>query len=101
VTKADGTLANITSSTQNKSILVWNTGWFFWLEFTPGNIEDPTPHGKLKGGNIDSGILLLHKDQQHIEKIAPVILATRSNVNISTTGANSTAGKLPDSQQSK
>lgn len=87
------TVATIISSTKDKSILTWSSGWVVWLEFSPGTTEDPTPHGKIKAGCLDIGTLLICKDQQNIKKIAPVILATRSNLSVNSTGATSTTPK--------
>lgn len=82
----------IITSTQNKSIYAFRSGWFFLAELTPGTPENPTPHATLDGGCLDSGILLLHKDQQNIQGVADIIRAGRSNFSASATGASSNAG---------
>ncbi|MEI8244344.1 MAG: hypothetical protein WCI51_00855 [Lentisphaerota bacterium] len=91
-TKTEQSLAQtIVSSTEHKSIYVFSSGWFFWFEVTPGTPDNPTPHAKAKGGCIDEGMLLLHKDQQNIQGVADVIRAGRSNFSASATGASSNA----------
>lgn len=82
----------IIASTQNKSIYAFRSGWFFLAEVTPGSPNNPMAHFTLDGGCLDSGILLLHKDQQNIQGVADIIRAGRSNFSASATGASSNAG---------
>ena len=84
------TVATIVTSTKDKSIFVYSSGWMIWLEVSPATLEDPTPHGKIIAGNLDKGLILLHKDQKSIEGLDKVILATRSNLSVSATGATAT-----------
>lgn len=78
----------IITSTQNKSIYAFRSGWFFLAEVTPGSPDNPMAHFTLDGGCLDSGILLLHKDQQNIQGVADIIKAGRSSFTVSATGAN-------------
>lgn len=90
-TTSTGTGVLITS-TQNKSIYAFRSGWFFLAEVTPGSPDNPMAHFTLDGGCIDSGVLLLHKDQKNLDGVADIIRAGRSNFSASATGASSNAG---------
>ena len=85
--------ATIVTSTKDKSIFMWSSGWMAWVECSPATPENPTPHVILLGGQIDKGMILLHKDQKSIDGIAAVVLATRSNITITPTGATSSTPK--------
>jgi hypothetical protein len=87
----------IIASTQNKSIYAFRSGWFFLFELSPGTPDNPTPHATADGGCLDSGILLLHKDQQNIQGVADIIKAGRSSFTASATGASSNVGN-PETQ---
>lgn len=82
----------IIASTQNKSIYAFRSGWFFLFELSPGTPDNPTAHATADGGCLDSGILLLHKDQKNIKGVADIIKAGRSNFTASASGASSDAG---------
>lgn len=87
------TVATIVTSTKDKSIFMWSSGWMVWIEGSPATTEEPTPHIKMIGGNIDKGMILLHKDQQKLDELADIIKATRSNMSFTASGANSTTPK--------
>ena len=41
-------IGTLTSSTQNKTVIMWEDGWTAYISGSTGTTEDPTPHGKIK-----------------------------------------------------
>lgn len=93
-TVADETMTQtIVSSTQNKTIIFWQSGWFVKGKVVMNDVSSGTafPQFDFQGGKVDTGMALIHKDQQNLDKIPEMLKATRSNLSVTTSGVAETA----------
>ena len=72
-------ISSIVSSTKDKTVVAWEDGWTAYISVSSGTTEDPTPHGKIFVGQINKGMISLHKNHQNID-IADLIKTTKSNI---------------------
>lgn len=84
-------ISSVVESTKDKTVIIWEDGWAAYISCSSGTTEDPTPHGKIFCGQVNKGVISLHKDHQNIQGIAEVIKATKSDVTVNTQGASSSA----------
>ena len=87
-------IQTLMSSTQNKSVIIWEDGWAAYISGSTGTIDDPTPHGKIFCGKVNKGWISLQKDQQNIAGIAKIIRSTKSDVSVTLEGVNTTSSDL-------
>lgn len=84
-------ISSVVESTKDKTVIIWEDGWAAYISCSSGTTEDPTPHGKIFCGQVNKGVLSIHKDHQNIQGIAEVIKATKSDVTVNAQGASSSA----------
>ena len=82
-------IQTLMSSTQNKSVIIWEDGWAAYISGSTGTFDDPTPHGKIFCGKVNKGWISIIKGQQNIDQIASVIQATKSDISVSAEGLKS------------
>lgn len=87
-------IGTLTSSTQNKTVIMWEDGWTAYISGSTGTTEDPTPHGKIFCGKVNKGWISLQKDQQNIAGIAKIIQSTKSDVSVTLEGVSTTSSDL-------
>lgn len=87
-------ISSIVESTKDKTVIIWEDGWAAYISASSGTTEDPTPHGKIFMGQVNKGVLSIHKDHKNIKGAAEVIRATKSDVTVNAQGASSTSTKL-------
>ena len=87
-------IGTLTSSTQNKTVIMWEDGWTAYISGSTGTTEDPTPHGKIFCGKVNKGWISLQKDQQNIAGIAKIIRSTKSDVSVTLEGVSTTSSDL-------
>jgi len=86
-------VGQITKSTKDKTVFMWESGWYAQIvaEFTGSS--SALPNFDFKGGNLDKGLLTIHKDQANMTNLADCIKAARSNsVSMGATGVSSSSG---------
>jgi hypothetical protein len=83
----ESVIKSVTGSTKDKSIVVWESGWLAYLSASTATTDDPTPTFKMGAGKVDKGAISLHKDHKDLN-IADVIKATRSDLEVTTTGVS-------------
>ena len=76
---SESVIKQITDSTKNKTVYVWSKGWATKISVSMATAENPTPTFRIYAGNIDHGILSLHKDQQNMDKLSEIIKACNSS----------------------
>ena len=82
-------IQTLMSSTQNKSVIIWEDGWAAYISGSTGTFDDPTPHGKIFCGKVNKGWISIITGQQNIDQIASVIQATKSDISVSAEGLKS------------
>ena len=82
-------ISSVVESTKDKTVIIWEDGWAAYISASSGTTEDPTPHGKIFCGQVNKGVLSIHKEHLNITGIAEVINATKSNVTVNAQGASS------------
>ena len=87
-------IGTLTSSTQNKTVIMWEDGWTAYISGSTGTTEDPTPHGKIFCGKVNKGWISLQKNQQNIADIAKIIQSTKSDVSVTLEGVSTTSSDL-------
>ena len=86
-------ISTLMSSTQNKSVIIWEDGWAAYISCSTGTIEDPTPHGKIFCGKVNKGWVSVHQEQQNVENIASIIKATKSDITVTPEGITAQSSK--------
>lgn len=92
-------IQTLMSSTQNKSVIIWEDGWAAYISGSTGTFDDPTPHGKIFCGKVNKGWISLQKDQQNIAGIAKIIQSTKSDVSVTLEGVSSTSSDLSENKK--
>lgn len=89
----------ITASTKDKTIIVWRSGWLFFLRTSMATLQNPTPTGEISGGKVDEGYMSVHKDHKDVnwDGVAKVIAATNKNLSVTTSGITETDSKVSGS----
>jgi len=83
----------VTKSTKDKTCFVWCSGWIAKIKCEFFGSESPMPNVDMEGGNVDKGVLTIHKDQQNMAELEKIIKAARSNsVSFGATGVSSSSG---------
>ena len=82
-------IQTLMSSTQNKSVIIWEDGWAAYISGSVGTVDDPTPHGKIFCGKVNKGWISVLVDQKNIGEIAEIIQATKSDISVSAEGLKS------------
>lgn len=95
VTK-ESVVKEVTASTQNKTVIVWENGWMAYLSVSTATTDDPTPTAKMFAGKAAKGVISAQPDQQNWDGIAKAISATKENLNVSTTGISGTSATTAD-----
>lgn len=86
----ESVVSTLTKSTENKTVIAWESGWAAYISASTATQEDPTPTVKMFAGKTDKGIISAHKDQNW-EKLPDVIRATKYELNVSAAGVDSKA----------
>jgi ABC-type Zn uptake system ZnuABC Zn-binding protein ZnuA len=75
----ESALNAVVRSASGKSLIIYEGGWMFFLEVSPGTSENPTPHFTAKGGNQNSVYASILPDQERIPSgMAEIIRAAKS-----------------------
>ena len=82
-------IQTLMSSTQNKSVIIWEDGWTAYISCSTGTVDNPTPHGKIFCGKVNKGWVSIVTGQQNIDQIASIIHATKSDISVSAEGLKS------------
>ncbi len=82
----------VTDSTRDKSVIAWSNGWAAYIRAAAATVEHPTPCGEIYAGKVARGLLLLHKDQRNVDRVAAVIAATREDVEFDSGGLRTRGG---------
>ncbi len=82
-------LRELTESTQNKTVIVWENGWAAYMSASAATTEDPTPTVKLWAGKTSKGAIFILPTQKNIKDIASIIAATREDISVSADGVKS------------
>ncbi|MDD5727084.1 MAG: hypothetical protein PHV59_00840 [Victivallales bacterium] len=90
VVRQDDLVAKITEATKDKTLIAWSDGWSAYISASTATTEDPTPTAKIFAGKIARGYISLLKDQQNLDQVTQIIQATKSDLEVSSTGVSST-----------
>ena len=80
---SESLVKDITESTKNKTLVVWENGWAAYLSASTATNDDPTPTVKMWAGKTSKGVISALPNQQNWEGIAQTITATRENLRVS------------------
>ena len=79
---SESLVKDITESTKNKTLVVWENGWAAYLSASTATNDDPTPTVKMWAGKASKGVISAIPDQQNWDGIAATITATREEQQI-------------------
>jgi hypothetical protein len=82
-------IRELTASTKNKTVILWENGWAAYLSASTATTEDPTPAVKMWAGKTSKGAIMVLPEQKNIKDIAAIIAATRENISVSAEGIKS------------
>ena len=80
---SESLVKDITESTKNKTLVVWENGWAAYLSASTATNDDPTPTVKMWAGKAAKGVISALPEQQNWEGIAATITATREDLRVS------------------
>ena len=80
---SESLVKDITESTKNKTLVVWENGWAAYLSASTATNDDPTPTVKMWAGKTSKGVISALPNQQNWDGIASTITATRENLRVS------------------
>ena len=80
---SESLVKDITESTKNKTLVVWENGWAAYLSASAATNDDPTPTVKMWAGKASKGVISALPDQQNWSGIASTITATREDLRVS------------------
>lgn len=90
---SESVVTSLVESTQNKTIVLWESGWAAYLSASTATMENPTPTVKMFAGKTDRGLISALKGQK-FDGMAEVINATKYDLSVSADGiANGNAEK--------
>ena len=96
----ESVLKSLTESTKNKTVIAWESGWMAYISLAMATADDQTPHAKMFAGKADKGVFSIQKDQKNWDGIAKAILATKQDINVSSSGISSTSSTSAASEKS-
>jgi hypothetical protein len=82
---SESVVTSLTKSTQNKTVIAWESGWTAYLSCSGATTEDPTPTFKMGAGKVDSGLISALPDTKW-EGLPEVIAATRQDLVVNAEG---------------
>lgn len=85
-TTSESMVKEVTESTRNKTLIVWENGWAAYLSVSTATTDDPTPTVKMWAGKAAKGVISALPDQQNWDGIAKTITATREDLTVSADG---------------
>lgn len=88
-TQKTSVVSELTKSTKDKTVIVWESGWAAYMSASAATTEDPTPTVKMFAGKTDKGMISALPDQQNWDGIASTINATKYDLTVSATGISS------------
>ena len=91
---SESVISSLMTSTKDKSVIIWEDGWAAYISGSTGTVEDPTPHGKIFCGKVNTGWISLQKDQRDVSEIAQIIQATKSDITVALDGVKSSGSDL-------
>ena len=80
---SESLVKDITESTKNKTLVVWENGWAAYLSASTATNDDPTPTVKMWAGKTSKGVISALPDQQNWDGIAATVTATREDLRVS------------------
>lgn len=90
---SESVVSSLVESTQNKTIVLWESGWAAYMSASTATMENPTPTVKMFAGKTDRGLISALKGQK-FDGMAEVIHATKYDFSVSADGiANGNAEK--------
>lgn len=84
---SESVVSSLTKSTQNKTVIAWESGWSAYMSCSAATLETPTPTFKMGAGKIDSGVISALPETTW-EGLPEVIAATRQDLVINSDGIN-------------
>lgn len=90
---SESLVKDITESTKNKTLVVWENGWAAYLSASTATNDDPTPTVKMWAGKTSKGVISALPEQKNWKGIAASITATRENLRVSPSGMEAGGGR--------
>jgi predicted double-glycine peptidase len=87
----------ILASTADKSVFVFDKGWWFGAEASIFSADSPVPITRILAKKNNRGILTLHKDQRNMAEIRDIVKATleTESLAVTATGVTSSSASSP------
>lgn len=82
---SESVVSSLTKSTQNKTVIAWESGWTAYMSCSGATTEDPTPTIKMGAGKVDSGLISALPGTKW-KGLAEVIAATRQDLVVNAEG---------------
>ena len=89
---SESVVTSLTKSTQDKTVIAWESGWSAYLSCSGATSEDPTPTVKMGAGKVDSGLISALPETRW-EGMAEVIAATRQDLIVNADGITNKSGE--------
>ena len=86
----------ITASTANKTVVVWESGWAAYISGSTATNDDPTPHVKMFAGKTDKGLISALPNQTGWDGIAETVRATKYDLQLTPNGVTSASSDRSD-----
>lgn len=93
VESQESIVKEITTSTANKTVVAWESGWAAYISGSTATNDDPTPHVKMFAGKTDKGVISALPNQTGWDGIAEVIKATKYDLQLSAKGVSSASSE--------
>lgn len=88
----ESVVSSITKSLEDKTVVVYESGWSAYVSCSPGTSDDPTPHVKLYAGKRDRGYVSTPHEKAAVT-IPDIIRASRSDLKVGFSGVSSTGDR--------
>ncbi len=87
----------ILASTADKSVFVFDKGWWFGAEASIFSADSPVPITRILAKKNNRGILTLHKDQKNMAEIRDIVKAAleTESLAVTATGVTSSSASSP------
>ena len=83
----ESVVRDIMKASENKTVLLWESGWTAYVSGSAFTAEDPSPTLKMFAGKSDKGLLSIHREHTDVFKKLPEILrSTRQDLHVTSEG---------------
>lgn len=83
----ESVVRDIMKASENKTVLLWESGWTAYVSGSAFTAEDPSPTLKMFAGKSDKGLLSIHRDHTEVfNKLPEILRSTKQDLHVSSEG---------------